>query len=83
MTIIPYPARLLFVVASIFFQSHAFGQAPVSNDRLHAIVDAYHQLGLFNGKVFIAKNDRVIFQKSYGSADIATHHIEQDDGVKA
>lgn len=82
MAIIPYPARVLFVVASIIF-NRRFLDRPHSIDRPHAIVDAYHQLGLFNGKVFIAKNDRVIFQKSYGSADIATHHIEQDDGVKA
>jgi len=37
--------------------------------RLHSIVNAYYQLGLFNGNVQITEKGKTIFMRSYGYAD--------------
>lgn len=40
--------------------------------RLHAIVNAYYQIGLFNGNVQITEKGKTIFMRSYGYADVST-----------
>ncbi len=42
-----------------------------SEQRLHAIVNAYYQIGLFNGNVQITEKGKTIFMRSYGYADMS------------
>jgi len=42
-----------------------------SEQRLHAIVNAYYQIGLFNGNVQITGKGKTIFAGSYGYADMS------------
>ncbi|MBN8784049.1 MAG: serine hydrolase [Terrimonas ferruginea] len=42
-----------------------------SEQRLHAIVNAYYQIGLFNGNVQITEKGKTIFAGSYGYADMS------------
>lgn len=73
MAILAITCRLLlpFIIAVLCNPLFTSGQAS-SPARLNAIMNAYHQLGLFNGNVLIANNEGIIFQQSYGAADVAT-----------
>ncbi len=75
MTILTISRRcvLPFVIAVLCYPPFASGQVTFSSARLNAIMNAYHQLGLFNGNVLIANNENIIFQQSYGAADLSSN----------
>lgn len=43
--------------------------AQTIEEKADALLSAYHQQDLFTGTVLIAKNNKVVFEKSYGMAD--------------
>lgn len=48
--------------------SYAFAQAPV--DRMDQIVRSYSDSNQFMGSVLVAQGDKVVFEKSYGDANL-------------
>ncbi|SJZ54801.1 serine hydrolase [Sediminibacterium ginsengisoli] len=56
---------------SLLWNIHLYAQNQDQSQRLNTIIDTYHQLGLFNGNVLIAEKNKIIFEKSYGYADLA------------
>jgi CubicO group peptidase (beta-lactamase class C family) len=69
----PFANRFLVVVASMLLLaagvgSCAFAQAPV--DRMDQIVRSYSDNHEFMGSILVAQGDKVIFEKSYGEANL-------------
>ena len=66
--------RILITAAFMFFlcaagtRSSAFAQAPV--DRMDQIVRSYSDSHQFMGSVLVAQGDKVVFEKSYGNANL-------------
>jgi len=65
--------RVLVAVASMLLLdawacSYAFAQAPV--DRMDQIVGSYSDSHQFMGSVLVAQGDKVVFEKSYGDANL-------------
>lgn len=41
--------------------------------RADALLDTYHEVGLFNGAVLVAEGDSVIYERAFGEADMSWH----------
>jgi CubicO group peptidase (beta-lactamase class C family) len=77
--------RILITAAFMFFlgaagtRSSAFAQAPV--DRMDQIVRSYSDSHQFMGSVLVAQGDKVVFEKSYGNANLEWN-IPDDSSTK-
>ncbi|NWJ51285.1 MAG: serine hydrolase [Bacteroidetes bacterium] len=53
----------------IFLQTNIAIFAQTKNDNIDTLIQSYVSLNKFSGNVLIAKEGKVIFEKSYGFAD--------------
>ncbi len=62
-----FSATISFVILLSSVQIQAFSQDIVS--KIDALIQAYNDLGQFNGSVLVAKNGKVIYKKGFGLAN--------------
>jgi CubicO group peptidase (beta-lactamase class C family) len=60
-------ALLFLVILLSLVQIHAFSQDEAS--KIDTLIQAYNELGQFNGSVLVAENGRVIYKKGFGLAN--------------
>jgi len=58
-----------------------FAQAPVPVDRMDQIVRSYSDSHQFMGSVLVAQGDKIVFEKSYGDANLEWN-IPDDSSTK-
>lgn len=71
----------IFIHLMLFIPAKGFAQPAGRQQRLEAIMNSYHRLGLFNGSISITKKGRTIFRQSCGYAD-ATSKRKNSAGTK-
>ena len=79
-----YGNRIMVAVASLILLSagacsYTFAQAPV--DRMDQIVHSYSGNHQFMGSVLVAQGDKIVFEKSYGDANLEWN-IPDDSSTK-
>jgi CubicO group peptidase (beta-lactamase class C family) len=58
----------VIIIFLFTFQGAIFAQSKI--DKIDELIQAYHDLGQFNGTALVAENGKVIYQKGFGMANI-------------
>lgn len=60
---------ILFLSLNIFAQKNVFNSNQEIVSQIDSVITKSFERGLFNGNVLVAKNDKIIYQKSFGFID--------------
>ncbi|RZJ48704.1 MAG: serine hydrolase [Flavobacterium sp.] len=79
----------IFLISFILFSVHAFAQKsaersqiePIYIDQIDSVMTKSYERGLFNGNVLVAKNDKIIYQKSFGFTNETKQTLLTDKSI--
>lgn len=78
--------KLILIVVFFLFSINGFAQkidekTPFINRQIDSLLEKSYERGLFNGNVLVAKNNKIIYQKSFGFTDRTQQTALQDKSI--
>jgi CubicO group peptidase (beta-lactamase class C family) len=73
--------KKILLLLSLQLMNLNFTIAQGLNKKLDSLFTTQNALGLLNGNVLVAENGKILYQKSFGYADLSNHILNNDQSV--